>query len=426
MLEHRIDRTDGARLPVQAAPIRSVPRPVRTVEPGPALHPKSTIQELIVEAQEDLGRLRRIVFRAGFDLILYDGTSGTYERCVNPRLDRGQLRSGPDDARLDQRDRGGRPPAPVGADGSSGVAVDRTSDHFPPTAGFACPPAPIVDPDGAVIAALGISSTDRHLGDAVLSLARSVALTTAHAIEERLFRKRYNGSWIVAIGSEDVTLPGMLFAADGSQRIVAADRYARQAFEIDGRLSDGSLWAIFEKDMTPFRRADVGDFAVSLMRCGTGELWPALITPPDAGSRTWRSPYATSMRFRPRLDTVDPSPTSTAPPAFTGGLSSGALRRVRAYVDAHLHGAIDVRTLSDIAGLSLWHFSRSFKKSLGMTPHAYLLLLRLQHAQDLLTQSDLPLAEIAIASGFCDQSHLSRSFRQHVGVSPLAFRRATN
>jgi AraC-like DNA-binding protein len=218
----------------------------------------------------------------------------------------------------------------------------------------------------------------------------------------------------------------MLFAVDGSQRIVAADRYARQAFDIEGLLRHGSLWAIFEKDVTPFRRPDVGDLAVSLMRCGTGERWPALITPPDAGSRTWRSPYATSIRFRPRLDAVDPSPSSTAPPAVTGGLSSGPLRRVRAYVDAHLHSAIDVRTLSGIAGLSLWHFARSFKNSLGVTPHAYLLLRRLEHAQDLLTQSNLPLAEIAIASGFCDQSHLSRSFRRHVGVSPLAFRRATN
>jgi AraC-like DNA-binding protein len=426
MLEHRIDRTDGAQLPVPAAPIRYAPRPTRPAEPGPALQPESTVQELFVEAQEDLGRLRRIVLRAGFNLILYEGTHGTYECRVNPRLDRGQFGSGFDGGWPDQRHRSGPPPAPIGANRSSGVAVRRTLGHFPPTAGFACPPAPIVDPDGVVIAAVGISSTDRELGGAALSLARSVALTTAHAIEERLFRKRYNSSWIVAIGSEDVTLPGMLLAVDGRQRILAADRHARQAFDIDGLLDHDSLWAIFERDMTPFRRADVGDLAVSLMRCGTGERWPALITPPDAVSKTWCSPYVTSMRFRARLDAVDPSSSSIAPPPVTGGLSSGALRRVRAYVDAHLGSAIEVRTLSGIAGLSLWHFARSFKTSVGMTPRAYLLLRRVEHARDLLTQSDLPLAQIALASGFCDQSHFSRSFRQHVGVSPLAFRRAAN
>ena len=105
-----------------------------------------------------------------------------------------------------------------------------------------------------------------------------------------------------------------------------------------------------------------------------------------------------------------------------GGLPPRALRRVREYVEAHLDETISVQALADIAGLSMFHFARAFKQSEGLTPHEYLVQCRVRHAKDLLASTDLPLSEIALASGFADQSHCARRFREHVGTSPSNYR----
>jgi AraC-like DNA-binding protein len=98
------------------------------------------------------------------------------------------------------------------------------------------------------------------------------------------------------------------------------------------------------------------------------------------------------------------------------------LRRVREFIEAHLEENISIQTLAGIAGLSMYHFARAFKKSEGMTPHEYLIQRRVRRAKDLLAGTDLPLSEIALASGFSDQSHCARRFREHVGVTPSSYR----
>jgi AraC-like DNA-binding protein len=75
-----------------------------------------------------------------------------------------------------------------------------------------------------------------------------------------------------------------------------------------------------------------------------------------------------------------------------------------------------------VAGLSIHHFARGFKQSAGMTPHYYLTQKRVERAQDMLANSELSLSEIAYAVGFSDQSHLTRHFRQMLGVTPRQFR----
>ena len=92
------------------------------------------------------------------------------------------------------------------------------------------------------------------------------------------------------------------------------------------------------------------------------------------------------------------------------------------YIESNLEKSIDLATLADTAGYSLFHFARAFKQSEGQTPHGYLLQRRVERAQRLLTDSDLPLSEIARATGFSDHGHLSRLFRQRFGVSPRMLR----
>jgi transcriptional regulator GlxA family with amidase domain len=98
------------------------------------------------------------------------------------------------------------------------------------------------------------------------------------------------------------------------------------------------------------------------------------------------------------------------------------MRRVREFVDVHLGESIDLPMLAAVAGLSLHHFARQFKQSAGVTPHHYLTQKRLQRAQEMLAQTNLPLSEIAYAAGFSDQSHLARHFRHMLGTTPREFR----
>jgi AraC-like DNA-binding protein len=105
-----------------------------------------------------------------------------------------------------------------------------------------------------------------------------------------------------------------------------------------------------------------------------------------------------------------------------GGLPPRVSRRVREYLEARLDENISVQALAGLAKLSISHFTRAFKQSEGLPPHEYLVRCRVQRVQELLAETDLPLAEIALASGFSDQSHCARRFREHVGLTPSRYR----
>jgi len=101
-----------------------------------------------------------------------------------------------------------------------------------------------------------------------------------------------------------------------------------------------------------------------------------------------------------------------------GRLNEQVLGRLRDYVVAHLDERIEAGALAKIAGRSPFHFTRVFARSVGMTPYRYVVHLRLQRALELMRDGRHGLAEIAAATGFADQSHLSRWVRRVHGVSP--------
>lgn len=105
-----------------------------------------------------------------------------------------------------------------------------------------------------------------------------------------------------------------------------------------------------------------------------------------------------------------------------GGLSPFALRRVREYIAAHLASAIRLQRLAALAELSPFHFSRAFKASTGMSPHAYLLHCRITEAKRLLSCTTIAVAEVARRTGFTSPGHLSARFRAATGTTPSAFR----
>ena len=106
-----------------------------------------------------------------------------------------------------------------------------------------------------------------------------------------------------------------------------------------------------------------------------------------------------------------------------GGLSPAALQRVRVFVEANIDRAIPIRDLASRAGLSPYHFARAFRTSTGTTPRAFVEQRRIEHAQALIETTDQPLAEIAAATGFATQSHLTTAFRRATGFTPAAYRR---
>jgi len=99
-----------------------------------------------------------------------------------------------------------------------------------------------------------------------------------------------------------------------------------------------------------------------------------------------------------------------------GMLGKDVLERLKDYVVAHLDEPIEVAALARLAGRSPFHFSRVFSRSVGMSPHRYVVHLRLQRAIELARQGRSGLAEIAAHTGFADQSHLSRWVRRVHGV----------
>jgi AraC family transcriptional regulator len=100
-----------------------------------------------------------------------------------------------------------------------------------------------------------------------------------------------------------------------------------------------------------------------------------------------------------------------------GSLGRDVLKRIRDYVVAHLDESIEVSTLAKIAGRSPFHFTRVFTRSVGVSPHRYVVHLRLQRAIELVRDGRCGLAEIAARTGFADQSHLSRWARRVHGAS---------
>ena len=105
-------------------------------------------------------------------------------------------------------------------------------------------------------------------------------------------------------------------------------------------------------------------------------------------------------------------------------LTPGALARLRDYVAAHLAERILVADMAAVVGMTPNHFAHVYSAHTGSSPHQFVLSQRLQLATDLLRASRLGLAEIAAASGFANQQHLSRALRQHLGTTPGRYRAA--
>jgi AraC family transcriptional regulator len=118
------------------------------------------------------------------------------------------------------------------------------------------------------------------------------------------------------------------------------------------------------------------------------------------------------------------SEVAQADPDRRGGLRAWQARKVGAYIDSHITGPILVADLCALMQLSEAHFSRAFRRTFGTSPHAFVIRRRVELAAQHMLQTEAPLSDIALRCGFTDQPHLCKHFRQIMGHTPAAWRRA--
>src|SRR6266481_3162683 len=103
-------------------------------------------------------------------------------------------------------------------------------------------------------------------------------------------------------------------------------------------------------------------------------------------------------------------------------LQKWRLKRVVEYAENHLSKKIGLSDLAAVAGLSRMHFACQFRTATGLRPHEFLLRRRIQHAEELLRNTRMPIVEIALTVGFQTQAHLTTVFKRFAGCTPGRWR----
>src|SRR5262249_23580181 len=104
-------------------------------------------------------------------------------------------------------------------------------------------------------------------------------------------------------------------------------------------------------------------------------------------------------------------------------LTQRQLHLVTDYIFANLEQDLSLAVLAQEVGFSPYHFARLFRLAKGESPPQFVRQRRIERAQRLLREDELPLARVALQCGFANQGHLSLAFKRVLGVTPAAYRR---
>jgi AraC-like DNA-binding protein len=108
-------------------------------------------------------------------------------------------------------------------------------------------------------------------------------------------------------------------------------------------------------------------------------------------------------------------------PVLTSGKETSVVRQVRDYLEGNYSEDISLTQLGALTSCSPFHLARTFSKSVGLPPHAYLERVRIRHARELL-KAGMSVVDTALAIGYPDQSHFTHRFRRHTGFTPGHYR----
>lgn len=118
------------------------------------------------------------------------------------------------------------------------------------------------------------------------------------------------------------------------------------------------------------------------------------------------------------------SHAGTHPRTSSGKIPARGIALVVDYIEASIDRDLDLASLASVASMSIYHFARRFRETIGMSPHAYVLCRRIRRAQEMLNHGRSNLVQVSEACGFSSQAHLTAVFRRNLGVTPGEYRRA--
>jgi AraC family transcriptional regulator len=203
-------------------------------------------------------------------------------------------------------------------------------------------------------------------------------------------------------------LQGTCSSSSGIELLPSRHALRRKALLMDGHLKE----TLAESNLSATRSRECMHRVISLLEAAVGQLHdqvhPAQGTLLEAASL-----------LRQQID----------PPAARevadGGerLLAWQARKVRDYIDSHITGPVLVAELGALIQRSEAHFSRSFKRTFGESPHSFIVHRRVELAAQYMLATDASLSDIALRCGFADQPHMCKLFRQSMGQTPAAWRR---
>lgn len=102
---------------------------------------------------------------------------------------------------------------------------------------------------------------------------------------------------------------------------------------------------------------------------------------------------------------------------------TGEMRSSAMFLRLHSESDMDVQEMADVSHTSKYHFLRTFKRAVGLTPHRFQLQNRIRKAQRLI-EDGMSLTDVSFVTGFCDQSHFIKCFKKTVGITPSEYKQA--
>jgi AraC family transcriptional regulator len=116
------------------------------------------------------------------------------------------------------------------------------------------------------------------------------------------------------------------------------------------------------------------------------------------------------------------STVAPLPAASSGAFVGHRLKRVLAYIEENLGQNVSLSQIAEVAGVRISHFKVIFRQAMGVPVHQYIIQRRVEQARTLLTDTDLPISQVATSAGFTHQSHMAAHMRRILGNSPKAVR----
>jgi AraC-like DNA-binding protein len=398
----------------------SVPNILTESELRVSREPVSTV---ISHAQEELDRLYAILREAGYVILLCDSEGIAVHHRGNPSQAEEFKRWGIWLGGVWSEEVEGTNGIGTCITEQRPVVVHRGQHYRTRHTQLSCSGAPVFDAHGKLVSVLDASSFNPEASDQSHALALAAVKVSARAIEERLFRESFSHAWNIAAAPSDDSGTAVLLAVDKDQRVIGADRAARSAFALDDkRLAEGlHLSSLYDCESAVIRHNNGQDIVARLVTNGARE-WRALVTPPACGAGELRIVGNSALHSRPRISMLGNIPITESLTSNRGGLPPRLTQNIREYIDSHLSENISLDRMAEMAGLSVFHFARAFRQSFGTPPHGYLLRRRIERAHHLLKKTELALSQIALSTGFSDQSHFAKHFRRLTGMTPSAAR----